>query len=650
MQKYDLNGHWLMRQIGTDKWYDAVVPGSVYSDLLRLNKMEDPFYRENEKTATTLSDYDYEYEKSFELSNEFLSYDRIFLHCDGLDTLCEIHLNGKKIADTCNMHRIYEFDVKQYLQPKKNMIRIIFRSPTRYVKQKQDEYPLFNGSLIYKGGVSYLRKAHYMFGWDWGPALPDMGIWRNIYLCGVNTARIKTYMVHQQHKDGSVGITADILLEKYEERKIQVSLKMTSPQGRVFCANDETDTQKASLRLEIGDPELWWPNGMGEHPLYLTEIELKSEGNVIDRCCFKIGLRTIHLKQENDQWGRSFCFTVNGVEMFAMGANYIPEDSILSRRSKERTRKLITSCVQANFNMLRVWGGGFYPDDYFFDLCDENGIVVWQDMMFACGIYDFSPEFKINIGHEMVDVLRRIRHHACLGLICGNNEQEWEWTTDEKFISAHPKLKADYIKQFETYMPEIAHKYAPDIPYWFASPSSGGSFDKPNSELAGDMHYWEVWHGGKPIEDYLNISPRFVSEFGLQSFPCLKTLKSYTLPSDRNPFSAVMEWHQKDKNGNQKILYYIFQYCKYPKDLDSLLYVSQIVQAEAIRCGVEHFRRLREKCKGAIYWQLNDCWPVASWSSIDYFGRWKALHYAAKRFSPRFLLAHAKTAAKYFFT
>jgi beta-mannosidase len=646
MQKYDLNGHWLMRQAGTEKWNDAVVPGSVYSDLLRLNKMENPFYRENEKAAAALSADDYEYERTFELSDEFLKYNRIFLHCDGLDTLCRISLNGCEIANTCNMHRTYEFEVKKYLKSDKNTIHIVFQSPTRYVEKKQKDYPLFNGSLIDKGGVSYLRKAHYMFGWDWGPVLPDMGIWRSIYLCGANTARIQTYLVHQQHEEGFVGVTADILLDRYADRSLQVSLKMTSPEGRVFSSEVETDTQKASLKLEIGDPQIWWPNGMGKHPLYKAEIELKMDGNVLDKRCFRIGLRTIRLKQEKDEWGKSFCLTVNGVEMFAMGANYIPEDNILSRRSREKTVKLIKSCVCANFNMLRVWGGGFFPEDYFYDLCDENGIVVWQDMMFACGIYDFSPEFKSNIGNEMEDALRRIRHHACLGLICGNNEQEWEWVTDEKFIAAKPELKADYIKQFETFMPEIARKCAPDIPYWLASPSSGGSFDKPNSESSGDMHYWEVWHGGKPLCDYLNISPRFVSEFGLQSFPCLKTIKSYTLPSDRNPFSAVMESHQKDNNGTQKMLNYIFQSCKYPKDFNSLLYVSQIVQAEGIRCGVEHFRRLREKCKGAIYWQLNDCWPVASWSSIDYFGRWKALHYAAKRFFAPVLISAYKSGDK----
>lgn len=631
-KQYQLNGHWLMRRKGEAKWQDAVVPGSVYSDLLRLGKMEDPFFRENEAAALHLCDYDYEYLKTFSLEPDFLECDRAFLRCDGLDTLCRIYLNGKKIAETCNMHRRYSFDVTKNLLPGRNSLRILFLSPVRYVEKMQKKNPLVNGTLVNPGGVSYLRKAHYMFGWDWGPALPDMGIWRSVALCGFKMARIKNWAVRQEHREGSVHLTVLAELEKYTKHRLTVLVSVTTPDGKTIHAEKDAAATVFSLQVEIRQPQLWWPNGMGEHPLYRLDIAVKWDGDVLDARTAKIGLRTICLKQRKDRWGRSFCFSVNGTDLFAMGANYIPEDNILSRCSRTRTERLIRDCARAHFNLLRVWGGGVYPEDYFYDLCDENGLLVWQDFMFACGVYNFSPAFQRNVGEEVVGVLRRIRHHACLALLCGNNEQELQWMIDDRFRRAAPKLKADYIRQFETFMPELAHRNAPGVPYWYASPSSGGSFSQPNSESAGDMHDWEVWHGRKPFAEYRNVFPRFLSEFGMESFPCLKTVRSFTKPSDRNPFSPVMEAHQKDKSGNEKILSYLSQYCRYPKDFDSLLYVSQIVQAEGIRCGVEHLRRLRGRCMGTVYWQLNDCWPAASWSSIDYFGRWKALHYAARRF------------------
>lgn len=645
MVQYQLNGHWLMRQKGGKRWENAIVPGSVYSDLLRLGKIQDPFFRENASEALKLCDYDYEYEKTFSVGNCFAGCDRVFLHCDGLDTLCKIYLNGKKIAETCNMHRTYDFDVTKDLLEGQNTLRIHFLSPNRYVEKMQKRNPLVNGTLVYRGGVSYLRKAHYMFGWDWGPALPDMGIWRDIYLCGFKTAKIKSWAVRQDHRKDFVRLNILTKLEKYTKGKLTVSATVTAPNGEKFSSDTETAGSSASLQVDILRPQLWWPNGMGEHPLYSVEISVKKGENLLDVRSAKIGLRTIRLKQRKDRWGKSFCLSVNGKDLFAMGANYIPEDNILSRRSRERTEKIIRDCVRSNFNLLRVWGGGFYPDDYFYDLCDENGILVWQDFMFACGIYDFSPSFRENVEKEMIDVLRRIRHHACLALLCGNNEQEWQWTKDDPFLRANPKLKADYIRQFETFMPEVAHRYAPDIPYWSASPSSYGSFDEPNGESAGDMHYWEVWHGRRPITDYRKVFPRFMSEFGLQSFPSLKTVKSFTEPADLNPFSPVMEAHQKDPSGNEKILSYIAQYCRYPKDFDSLLYVSQVVQAEGIRYGVEHFRRLRGRCMGTVYWQLNDCWPAISWSSIDYFGRWKALQYFARRFFSPVLVSAEENAS-----
>lgn len=646
MKKIDLNGQWKMKNAEQTEWIPATVPGSMYQDLLNAGKMGDPFYGENEYEARKLSDPDYEYTREFSVDREMLLHDRVLLHCDGLDTLCDIRVNGKKVAHTANMHRTYEFDVKSLLAEGNNSIRILFYSPTKYAVKKQKEYPLRNSAEGYTHGASYLRKAHCMFGWDWGPMLPDMGIWRSIYLLGINYARIEDFFVTQSHQDSGVTLVIDVTIEKYQEIPLTVIAEIISPDGSVQTQKMVTVKKKEKLIAEIRNPLYWWPNGYGEHPLYKVTLFLLDGDTGLDSCAFSIGLRTLRVAREKDEWGESFAFEVNGVRLFAMGADYIPEDNLFGRCNAQRTEKLIKSCVLANFNTIRVWGGGYYPDDSFYGLCDRYGLLVWQDFMFACGAYRFDEEFQDNVAHEMTDNVKRIRHHASLALWCGNNEQEeawncWGWT---EVLPA--KLKADYVRQFEEFMPELMKKLDPNTMYWPSSPSCGGNFDHPNDESAGDMHYWEVWHGKKPFTDYRTIFPHFMSEFGLQSFQCLKTVKTFTAPNDRNIFSSVMESHQKNATSNEKILYYISQNYKYPETFDSLLYASQLIQAEGIRYGVEHWRRNRGRCMGALYWQLNDCWPVASWSSIDSFGRWKALHYAAKRFFAPVLVSACEEGTK----
>jgi beta-mannosidase len=632
MQKVSLNGTWqLTLSDGKTQVTDAKVPGTMYSALLNAGKMADPFYRENESDALELSENDCTFSRSFTLESAMLEHEKVMLRCEGLDTLCNLSVNGNFVAHTENMHRTYEFDVKKYLRAGQNQIQAVFHSPCRYVTEMQNKQKLACGTMYAPAGTAYLRKAHCMFGWDWGPALPDMGIWRDISLIGMDTARIHDVYVKQKHEDGKVTLVVKLNIERWQQSRLDAEVQVISPQGEILKQKKEVLADEEEFQFTVENPQLWWPNGYGEHPLYTVQTVLCQSDRELDRKSLRIGLRTVQLKREDDEKGQSFVFVVNGVDIYAMGADYIPEDSILARRSKARTVKLIQSCTKAHFNMLRVWGGGYYPDDFFYDLCDENGLLIWQDLMFACGVYDYSDSFRKNIEAEVTDNIRRIRHHACLALWCGNNEQEWMWV-DSWSDAFSPKLKADYIKQFEVLFPEIVHREDPVTPYWPSSPSSGGSFFRPNDENYGDMHYWEVWHGEKSFTDYRRVHPRFMSEFGLQSFPCLKTVESFTLPEDRNLFSYVMESHQKCGNGNEKILSYISQYFKYPKDFDSLLYVSQLIQSEGIRYGAEHWRRERDRCKGIIYWQLNDCWPVASWSSIDYFGRWKALHYAAKRF------------------
>ena len=625
-----LHDGWKMRTLrnktADGSYLPAKVPGSVYNDLLINKQMEDPFWRDNEDKAFALMENDYEYRTGFSVSKKIMNMDSVLLRCEGLDTLASVTINGILIAETNNMHRTYEFEVKDILKNKNNELKIVFHSPVNCLAGENRKTGGFSDSF---DGFPKLRKAHCMFGWDWGPRLPDAGIWRDISLVGIRMARIENVYIHQTHKKGSVELDIDAEIEKHADlpsgAEYSWKLYITDPKGRT------AEFDKLSNAIIIKNPELWWPNGFGGQPLYIVKLLLLSpRGAVLDCWERRIGLRTITMKRQKDKWGESFAAEVNGVPIFAMGADYIPEDNILSRVNPKRTRRLLEQCVAANFNTIRVWGGGYYPADYFYDTCDELGLVVWQDFMFACAVYDLTEEFETNIKMEFADNIRRIRHHACLGLWCGNNEVEM--FVERKMCACSPGQKADYIKLFEYIIPKTLKEHDPQTFYWPSSPSSGGGFDAPNDPDRGDAHFWDVWHGSKPFSEYRKFFFRYVSEFGFQSFPALKTVENFTLPEDRNIFSYIMERHQRNNTANGKIIDYMYRTFLYPGDFDTLLYASQLLQAEAIKYGAEHFRRNRGRCMGAIYWQLNDCWPVASWSSIDYFFRWKALHYYAKRF------------------
>ncbi|MDR3146230.1 MAG: hypothetical protein LBU21_08125, partial [Treponema sp.] len=652
-----LHSNWNMKNCSEKEWLPAKVPGSVYSDLLNNKKMEDPFWRDNEDKALALMENDFEYVNSFTVSRSMLNCDRIVLRCEGLDTLAELYLNGTLLGRADNMHRSWEFDVKKNLKKEENSLRIVFRSPTRFVREA-DRKLKTDGSSDCLDGFPQLREAHCMFGWDWGPRLPDAGIWRDIKLLGIKTARIDSVYITQKHRKNGVDLSLELVTDKVDPARF-IAESGGNAAARTAAARMSTAAEDLSYEVYITDPkgkvtrhggspkkigiekpELWWPNGFGAQALYTVKVVLLRKGGAeLDSWEKRIGLRTMTVRRQKDKWGESFAHEVNGVPIFAMGADYIPEDNILSRVTEQRTRKLLEQCVAANFNAIRVWGGGYYPNDFFYDICDELGLIVWQDFMFACAVYDLNPEFEKNIRAELTDTVKRIRHHPCLGLWCGNNEMEM--FVDQGMWVGNPKQKADYIKMYEYIFPNILAEQDPAAFYWPASPSSGGSFDFPNDPNRGDVHYWDVWHGNKPFSDYRNYFFRYASEFGFQSFPCLKTVESYTLPEDRNIFSYVMEKHQRNNAANGKIMNYLYQTFLYPTGFDSLLYASQLLQAEAIKYGVEHFRRNRGRCMGAIYWQLNDIWPVASWASIDYFFRWKALHYYAKRFfSPLMISCH----------
>ena len=629
MKKLSLNGIWTLEvpESGFDI-VPATVPGSVYHDLLTAGKIPDPFYRDNEMDALKLMDHDFHYSRSFTVEEDLLRCDAVVLRCEGLDTIATVFVNGTAAGYAHNMHRIWEFDVKSLLHPGENTIAVRFASPTKYIKEAYANSRA-DGSSDAMVGFPHIRKAHCMFGWDWGPRLPDAGIWRDIAILGIHTARIRDVHVLQHHAEGKVTLEVNTHVTELTG-SAPVSVTVTAPCGKTWTAEGEQAV------IEIEEPQLWWPAGYGEQPLYTVHVSL---GDSLDSWEKRVGLRTMTVSRRKDEWGESFSHCVNGVDVFAMGADYIPEYNLLPRVNPQRTRRLLEDARAANMNCVRIWGGGYYPDDFFYDICDELGLLVWQDFMFACAVYNLTEEFEENITAEFVDNVRRLRHHPSLALWCGNNEMEM--FVDSNTWVTHPKQKADYIKMYEYIIPRVLKAEDPQAFYWPASPSSGGSFDVPNDENRGDVHYWDVWHGLKPFTDYRNYHFRYASEFGFQSFPCMETIESFTEPEDRNVFSYVMEKHQRNASANGRIVSYLAQMYLYPGKLTDLVYASQLLQAQAIQYGVEHWRRNRGRCMGAVVWQLNDCWPVASWASIDYYGRWKALHYYEKRFfSPVLISCH----------
>ncbi len=633
--RQSLNGLWKLKNPEWERELEADVPGSVMGQMLKERMIEDPYWRTNEYKVREQFRDDCEYRHVFSVSEQILSADEIRLVFEGIDTIGDIYLNGELLGKVKDMHRTWRFEVKSLLR-EENELRVYLHSPIAYIENKDKDSDITYSSTGSMPGNGWLRKAHYMFGWDWGPQLPDMGIWRDVYLEYSSVARLEDVRIRQYHGEDQVRVNLECPVKFFRDEDLEIQVNIEEPGGRSFTKTIPAGRDNR-IDITIQAPMLWWPNGYGSQPLYQTQVFLKKGEEILDRKEYRIGLRTITVSTEKDQWGNEFAFVINGQKIFAMGANYIPEDSILSRLSEERSDRLIRDCAEANFNCIRIWGGGYYPPDYLYDACDRYGILVWQDLMFACNVYVLDEDFEENILAETRDNVIRIRHHACLALWCGNNEMEWLWNGGGRLKNHHPRYKADYIKIFELLLPRETKKYDDQTFYWLSSPSSGGSFDDPNDWQRGDNHYWDVWHSNKPFTEYRSYYFRFCSEYGFQSFPHKKTIDSFSLKEDQNIFSEVMESHQKNGQANTKIFSYISGYYKYPKDMESIAYISQILQLKAIQYGVEHWRRNWGRCMGSLYWQLNDCWPVASWASIDYYGRWKALHYGAKRFYARFM-------------
>ncbi len=639
MNRQSLTGAWQFRQCGTDEWLPASVPGGVHTDLLALHCIPDPFVGDNEKRVAWVAENDWEYKRSFDVPSEVLGRAHIWLVCDGLDTLASLSLNGQPLGSTANMFRQYRFDVKSVLKAEGNELRIEFESVVKHAAEKQALRALRGVPQAIPGGP-HVRKSPCQFGWDWGPQLPPIGIWKDIRLEAFDSARISDVHLRQFHADGAVTVEAQLEIENWTDG-LSARLAITAPDGTVQAVSAELGSEVDNkLALQFEKPLLWWPNGLGSQPLYQVRLELLQSDTALDEKQYQLGLRTIELRQEPDEWGRSFTFVVNGQPFFAKGSNWIPADSFPTRITATSLEGLIRSAAMTHQNMLRVWGGGFYEDERFYDLCDRYGILVWQEFIFSCSIYPLDePEFLENVHAEVVENVRRIRHRASLALWCGNNEMEegwvgWGWDEPESQI-----LKAAYEQFFHHTLAEWCTAEDPDHTYWPSSPSSDTPFEDPNGHVQGDAHYWDVWHGRKPFTAYRQQQPRFMSEFGFQALPPIETIRTYAAEPDWNMTSYIMEQHQKNASGNSLMVGQMLDTFRLPNDFESLTYLSMVLQAEGIRYGVEHWRRHTKRVSGTLYWQLNDCWPVASWSSLDYFGRWKALHYAARRFYAPLMLS-----------
>ena len=643
--KQTLNGKWRLYNSKYD--ITADVPGTMCGSLLKQGLIDDPYYRDNEYKTLPLFDEGCTYERSFDLDEELRGADKVLLRFYGIDTLSEVTLNGTAVLMTDNMHREYTADITGLVGAQGNTLTVKIASPTEYIAEKNAETPIW-GVESTMAGYPHIRKAHYMFGWDWGPMLPDMGIWRGVELIGVRGGLIDNVYVRQNHdkiSEDIVELNIDVETGYAVSDGLCVKAELTAPDGSTFAADGKING-KTTLRLPVDNAKLWYPRGYGEQPLYGLSLRLVNEnGETLDEREMKIGLRTVTVsrdklfKADGSDNGEEFAFTVNGIKIFAMGANYIPEDQIISRKgSAELTEELLKACCDANYNMIRVWGGGFYPDDRFYELCDRMGLLVWHDCMFACSSYKADKAFCDNVRAEIADNAKRIRNHPSLAMWCGNNEIEsmWEgWGLPED----QHRYKEDYLRLFEEVIPEVLGECDSETFYWCSSPSSGGGFKGSSDEHRGDQHYWAVWHNLKPFEDYYNHEFRFCSEFGFESVPSIKTVRSFAEPRDRNLCAPIMEAHQKCGQGTEKIMYYLAQMSHYPYTFEGLIYATQMVQADAIRINVENMRRNRGVCMGSLYWQVNDSNPVISWASMDYFHRRKALHYVAGKFYAPVLLS-----------
>ena len=647
MIQKEMNEGWTFSQGGEDKWLPATVPGTVHTDLMAHKVIEDPYYRLNEHDVQWIDKVDWEYKTTFSVDKKMLDKDRIELDFRGLDTYADVFVNGEQVLQADNMFREWKADVKEAVKEGDNELHIILRSPIIEGIKKYDAQgyviPVSDNDLAEIGQVEgakkvsiYTRKAGYHFGWDWGPRLVTSGIWRPVYLRAWDNARISNLQIVQNEvKDSAAYFTAVFEIEAEGRKNAVISVLNDGNMLASSKVQLHGGVRQYKVDFEIANPKLWWTNGLGEAHLYnITGVLGIGERQVTEET--RIGIRTLELVREKDEVGTSFYFKLNGHPVFMKGANNIPNDLFLPRVTEENYRKMIETAKNSNMNMLRVWGGGVYEDDLFYDLCDENGILVWQDFMFACAMLPGDEAFIENVRQEAIDNVKRLRNHPSIALWCGNNETliawyNWGWKKAEEAKSQEnaDKIWKAYEDIFHVTLPQVVEEFDPQRSYWSSSPSSGTGIT--TDLVNGDEHYWGVWWGKEPFKNYATHLARFMSEYGFQSFPELSTVRKYALPEDYDIYSDVMKSHQRSSIGNGTIEYYMLQEYKKPKDFPSFLYVNHVLQAEGIKFGLEGHRRAMPYNMGSLYWQLNDVWPVASWSSTDYYQNWKALQYYVKK-------------------
>jgi len=636
-----LNGTWQFRQSGNGNWLPAKVPGCNFTDLLDNNLIKDPFYRDEEHQLQWIETKNWEYRKYFDVTETMLLHSDLELVMDGLDTYCNVYLNNILIHENNNMFVGHRVSCKEWLCIGNNELRMEFRSPINEVMPTHLNngftYPAENDKSEERLSV-FTRKAPYHYGWDWGPRFVTSGIWQSITLECVDKARIENVYVQQLALDeNKAELLFQVSLAHLENFDGTVVIHCQNVAGldTQLSVQANSSMQTIEIPLAINNPQRWWPNGLGDAFLHQFSISLLVNSKVLHSQAVNIGLRAIEVVNEADEFGECFFLKVNGHPTFMKGANYIPSDSFLNRVNSQKYQKIFSDAVSANMNMLRVWGGGIYEDDEFYRLADQHGILIWQDFMFACSLYPSDAGFIDTVKQEVEYNVKRLRNHACVALWCGNNETEmgiefWDWPKTFNYSDElYQQLKQDYDFLFKNILPNMVAEL--DAQRFYFSSSPIGFWENKADDNRGDNHYWGVWHGEEPFSEYKKRVPRFMSEYGFQSFPLLSSVKQYSEPDDWHIDSSVMKTHQKHPRGNSLIRQYMKEEFRDPKDFESFLYLSQVQQALGLKIAFEAHRSAVPFCMGTLYWQFNDCWPVASWSGIDYYGKWKALHYQAKR-------------------
>lgn len=647
----NLHEGWKFRQARLTNWYPATVPGVVHTDLLQNKIIEDPFFRLNERGLQWIDKEDWVYETCFTLAADMMRKENMELVFEGLDTYADVYLNDECILKADNMFRCWSIPVRQYIREENNILKVYFHSPVKIDVPKWDalpyQYPASNdqsenGGLFNKKISIFARKAGYHYGWDWGPRLVTSGIWRPVYIRAWSDLRINDVFIEQKEVGaGRAVIAGHVELDADKDMNGVLVTITDEVTGRVlgeWQADLKRGTNRVTVDFVLHKPKLWWSNGLGEPFLYRFRTDIIAGGELLDSKTERVGIRSLKVVHQPDKDGHTFYIELNGRPVFAKGANYIPSDNFLPRVTPENYKRTILDAAGVNMNMLRVWGGGIYENDVFYDLCDEYGIMIWQDFMFACSMYPAEGVLLDNIHQEAVDNVKRLRNHACIALWCGNNECQdawlgWGWKCEIERQNKEyaDKIWAQYRQQYHVTLPGVVKEYAPGTFYW---PSSPFAFEGEMSGTTdGDRHYWSVWHGKAPISDYDSEKSRFFSEYGFQSFPEFESVKRYApYPEDWDIRSEVMMSHQRGgDHANGLIETYLLNEYKKPRDFRAFLYMNHVLQGDAIKTAIESHRRQMPYNMGTLFWQHNDCWPVASWASRDYYGRWKAQHYYVRK-------------------